>query len=93
MEDQKNLMVHLTNNCFQNKHKDYKAKKEDTIATWQLLEDHIGKDKTQQLAHKIKLMLVAVMTAAKRKLIAKRGTYELLGCDVIIGEDLRPYLL
>ena len=33
------------------------------------------------------------MASAKRKLIAKRGTYELLGCDVIVGEDLQPYLL
>ena len=33
------------------------------------------------------------MASAKRKLIAKRGTYELLGCDIIVGEDLQPYLL
>ena len=31
-------MVHLTNNCFQNKHKLYKEKKEDTIAKWDLME-------------------------------------------------------
>ena len=37
--------------------------------------------------------MVAVIAAAKRKLMAKRGTYELLGCDVIVGEDLKPYLL
>lgn len=27
-------MVHLTNNCFQNKHKLYKEKKEKSIAKW-----------------------------------------------------------
>jgi len=34
IEDEKNLSIHLTNNCFQNKHKLYKEKKEDTIAKW-----------------------------------------------------------
>ena len=37
--------------------------------------------------------MVAVIASAKRKLIAKRGTYELLGCDVIVGDNLEPYLL
>jgi hypothetical protein len=37
--------------------------------------------------------MVAVLASAKRKLIAKKGTYELLGCDIIVGEDLQPYLL
>lgn len=37
--------------------------------------------------------MVAVLASAKRKLIAKRGTYELLGCDIIVSEDLQPYLL
>lgn len=31
--------------------------------------------------------------AAKRKLINKRGTYELLGCDIIVDHENRPYLL
>ena len=33
------------------------------------------------------------MAAANRKLIKKRGTYELLGCDILVGHDLQPYLL
>ena len=37
--------------------------------------------------------MVAVLASAKGKLIAKRGTYELLGCDIIVSEDLQPYLL
>jgi tubulin--tyrosine ligase like protein 10 len=37
--------------------------------------------------------MVAVLASAKRKLIAKRGTYELLGCDIIVSQDLQPYLL
>ena len=37
--------------------------------------------------------MVAVLASAKRKLIAKRGTYELLGCDIIVSQNLQPYLL
>jgi hypothetical protein len=93
MEAQDNLMVHLTNNCFQNKHKLYKDKKEDTIGRWTLIEEEIGTQATQMLRHQIKEILVTVVAAAKRKIVRKRGTYELLGCDILIGSDLRPYLL
>jgi len=37
LEDEKSLMVHLTNNCFQNKHPLYKEKKEETIGKWDLI--------------------------------------------------------
>jgi hypothetical protein len=77
-------MVHLTNNCFQNKHKDYKTKKDSTISTWSAVEEIIGKENTQKINHEIKRILLTTFAAAKRKLIAKKGTYELLGCDVIV---------
>jgi len=47
-------MVHLTNNCFQEKHKLYKEKKEDTICKWDLLEKEIGPDNVIALKKKIK---------------------------------------
>ena len=93
IENEKNLIIHLTNNCFQTKHKQYKEKKEQTIAKWDLIEKEVGLEAANQLKHQIKLILVAVMASAKRKLLAKMGTYELLGCDIIVGEDLKPYLL
>ena len=37
--------------------------------------------------------MLAVTAAAKRKLVAKKGTYELLGCDILVSHDLKPYLL
>lgn len=86
-------MVHLTNNCFQNKHQLYKEKKEDTIGTWELIRKEIGNEPALKLKHRIKEMLLVVVAAAKRKLIPKKGTYELLGCDVIVSRDLQPYLL
>lgn len=86
-------MVHLTNNCFQNKHKLYKEKKDDTIGKWNLIQNEIGTQATDQLRHQIKTIMLTVVAAAKRKLVTKRGTYELLGCDIIVSKDLQPYLL
>lgn len=37
--------------------------------------------------------MVVVLAAARRKLIKKRGTYELLGCDILVDHNLQPYLL
>ena len=86
-------MVHLTNNCFQNKHTLYKQKKEDTIGKWELIVQEIGAEATIELKHKIKKIMIPVLAAANRKLMKKRGTYELLGCDILVGHDLQPYLL
>ena len=32
-------------------------------------------------------------SAARRKLLRKKGTYELVGCDILVGNDYQPYLL
>jgi hypothetical protein len=32
--------------------------------------------------------MVAIVAAAKRKLVVKTGTYELLGCDIIVSDNL-----
>jgi D-alanine-D-alanine ligase-like ATP-grasp enzyme len=37
--------------------------------------------------------MLVLYSAAKKKLMAMKGTYELLGCDIIVGKDLKPYLL
>ena len=86
-------MVHLTNNSFQNKHKLYKQKKEYTIGKWELIVQQIGAEATIELKHKIKKITIAVLAAANHKLMKKRGTYELLGCDNLVGHDFQSYLL
>lgn len=93
IENETNLIVHLTNNCFQNKHKLYKERKEDTIGRWDLIVKEIGLEATKQLKHKIKKIMIAVLGAANRKLIKKKGTYELLGFDILVDHNLQPYLL
>lgn len=93
IESEDKLMVHLTNNCFQHKHKDYKQKKESSIAKWDAIAAQIGEEKTANLMHEMKRILLVTYAAANRKLIKKAGTYELLGCDFLVSNDLKPYLL
>ena len=85
--------MHLTNNALQARDPSYKQRKEETIARWTQLEAEIGMEKAQQLRKDIKALLLVVVAAAKRKLMRKKGTYELLGCDILVDENCRPYLL
>lgn len=93
IESEEKLMVHLTNNCYQHKHHQYKEKKESSIAEWSLIEAEIGHQKRDRLLHQIKRILLVTYAAARRKLMSKKGTYELLGCDFIVDSDCKPYLL
>lgn len=47
----------------------------------------------KKLQHQMKRILMVVFAGAQRKLMCKKGTYELLGCDFIVGQDQQPYLL
>ena len=85
--------MHLTNNALQAKNPSYKQRKEETIAKWSQLEVQIGEVKSAELKKDIKALLLVVVAAAKRKLMQKRGTYELLGCDILVDENCKPYLL
>lgn len=37
--------------------------------------------------------MLVTYAAAKRKLISKRGTYELLGFDILVDKNCKAYLL
>ena len=41
----------------------------------------------------MKRILVFTYAAAHKKLMRKKGTYELLGCDFLVSKQLKPYLL
>lgn len=43
--------------------------------------------------HQIKRILVVAYAAGDRKLMKKKGTYELMGCDFLVSNTLVPYLL
>lgn len=43
--------------------------------------------------HQMKRILLLTYAAGNRKLMKRKGTYELLGCDFLVGKDLKPYLL
>ena len=37
--------------------------------------------------------MITVYAAAQRKLMKKKGTYELLGFDILVDQNCKPYLL
>lgn len=42
LENPDRLFTHLTNNCFQRKHKDYKLRGDESIGKWDMLLKEIG---------------------------------------------------
>lgn len=93
LENPDRLFIHLTNNCFQRKHKDYKTRGDSSIAKWDLLEKEIGEERLLALEEKIKNILLLVYASARERIERKKGFFELLGCDIIVSDLLEPYLL
>jgi hypothetical protein len=50
-------------------------------------------EQMRELYSKVKRMLTYTVHAAQSKLQRKLGCFELMGCDVLIDENFRPYLL
>ncbi|KAL4441343.1 hypothetical protein ABPG74_013638 [Tetrahymena malaccensis] len=99
VESKNNKYCHLTNNAIQKSHKDFKAHKEDSIWTIEKLSEHIenvyqyGQEKQNEMWNQIKKIVRHVVLAGYPKLEKKVGQYELLGVDILIDQNLKPYLL
>lgn len=99
-EEDDGKLIHLTNNSVQKKHPNYSKLKEETIWTMARFEEYLlttKKIKSQieinEIYHKIKEIITYVMQASADKLTKKTGFYELLGCDFMLDENFKPYLL
>lgn len=68
VEDTTKLFRHLTNNCFQRKHKEYKQKCEDTIRGWDCIRESIGEEKTEAVLKEIKKLLLYVYLSAQKRI-------------------------
>lgn len=53
----------------------------------------VSKEKFDEAYHQIKLIFAYVFLACEKKLMRRFGTFELLGCDILFDEGLKPYLL
>lgn len=91
--------VHLTNNSIQKKHPEYSKVKEETIWTMEMFEEFLIKEKKidkkliDETYQEIKKIIAYVIKTGKEKLVKKNGFYELIGCDFLLDENLKPYLL
>jgi len=53
----------------------------------------VSEERIQQLYHEIKKILAHTIRCADFKLDKKLGYFELLGCDILLDENLKPYLI
>eukprot|EP01034_Spumella_vulgaris_P026150 gene26149-32685_t len=93
--------VHLTNASIQKKGDLYEANKElqiqSVLSVASTIEAQGAPLSAQYLRHdldnEIKLCMVDVLKASNHKLLRKHGFFDLLGCDFMLGDDNKLYLL
>ncbi|KAL7671458.1 hypothetical protein ACOME3_006356 [Neoechinorhynchus agilis] len=103
LDDQDNA-THLTNQCIQEKKKGYRAQKEDTVWSIEQLNEYLNetfcncpkykkdyaiKNLQAQQRNILKRVIVGMRTMANRK----DGEFGIYGCDFIIDENFRVFLL
>ncbi|KRX10650.1 hypothetical protein PPERSA_05470 [Pseudocohnilembus persalinus] len=98
-EKSEKLFTHLTNAAVQKQHKDYEKFKEDTIWSMEQFQEfcikNYGKNQSQMEKIKdiIKQFLCYTIHIGEEKLQKKLGCFELMGVDILISENFRPYLI
>ncbi|KAJ3589707.1 hypothetical protein NHX12_010550 [Muraenolepis orangiensis] len=99
-----NLTAHLTNQCMQKKNPLYSLLKEDTVWSMEKLNDYVN-DRysvakalprdwiTGDFARFMQRVVVQCFSAVKSKLDRKLGLFDLIGCDFLIDEEFKVWLL
>ncbi|XP_063063719.1 protein polyglycylase TTLL10 isoform X2 [Engraulis encrasicolus] len=101
--DTDNLSAHLTNQYMQKKNPLYRVLKEDTVWSIQRFNDYINdnfkdrglpKDWVQGVfTRRMQQIMLQCFMAVKAKLVRKLGFFDLIGCDFLIDEDFKVWLL
>ncbi|TRZ02483.1 hypothetical protein DNTS_030305 [Danionella cerebrum] len=100
----KNITAHLTNQFMQKKNPLYSLLKEETVWSMKRFNDYInetymvpkGLPKDWALGHFTKRMqqiIIHCFQAVKGKLDCKLGFFDLIGCDFLVDEDFKVWLL
>jgi len=91
--------AHLTNNSIQKKHPDFANFKEESIWSMSKFETYLSEklnvtaEQITALYTEMKRILAYAVKCSQMKIDKKVGFYELLGCDIILDSNLKPYLL
>lgn len=98
--DFENQFIHLNNVAIQRGHKDYKAKRDDSIWSVEhfdvyMKENYAGKGKwsVKKFHSEIKRIMSLVVFGASKSLERKKGTFDLLGFDFMVDSELRVKLI
>ncbi|CAL8363865.1 unnamed protein product [Lota lota] len=99
-----NLTAHLTNQYMQKKNPLYSVLKEDTVWSMEKLNDYVNDTYsvakglprdwiTGDFARSMQQIMFQCFLAVKSKLDRKLGLFDLLGCDFLIDEEFKVWLL
>ncbi|PAA46969.1 hypothetical protein BOX15_Mlig027771g2 [Macrostomum lignano] len=99
--DSDDPLLHLTNQAVQQRDPSYDAVKEDTVWTPDQLNDYINQRfkapctdwVRRQLYPRIRAILAHVVSLASSSLCDQPMSFELFGCDFLIGADFNVWLL
>nr|XP_015822474.2 protein polyglycylase TTLL10 isoform X1 [Nothobranchius furzeri] len=100
----KDLSTHLTNQYIQKKHPLYSVQKEDTVWSMEKFNAYVNykfqvaKSLPRDwvlgaFAKRMQQIMIQCFQAAKSKLSNRLGFFDLFGCDFIIDEDFKVWLL
>ncbi|CAN2388257.1 Tubulin tyrosine ligase-like family [Pristimantis euphronides] len=98
------LTSHLTNQYMQKKHPLYNELKEDTVWTMERLNDYVNeklaksKDLPQdwvlnKCTQRMQQIMIHCFLSVKTKLDCRRGFFDLIGCDFLIDDNCKVWLL
>ncbi|XP_057303640.1 protein polyglycylase TTLL10-like [Hydractinia symbiolongicarpus] len=102
--DTLDIHAHLTNQYVQKKHPSYSEKKEDTVLSFDQLNDyintHVQKEKKLQtdwvynvFTPTMKEIMLLCFHASKNKIQQTQGMFELLGFDFMVDENMKVWLI
>ncbi|CAD8171547.1 unnamed protein product [Paramecium pentaurelia] len=99
MDDEKNRYKHLTNAAIQKKHPSFNQSKESTIWSMQQFEQYlkdkknVTQEKIETLYLQMKKIFAHIIRCSADKFEKRIGTFELMGCDIMIDTNLKVYLI
>lgn len=91
LDNIQNRFIHLTNNSVQKYNK--KCKIEDSMWEMAKFAKHIGEENWAQVKEKIKNIVVWSIKSCENHVTSKKGSFELVGFDFMIDENLNPWLI
>jgi len=103
-KDSPDLATHLTNQFVQKKHPDYSEKKDDSIWTFEKLNNHINVNYQAtkgvpddwvltDMTDRIKEIMLICFRSVEYKLERKSGYFDLFGFDFMIDDNMKIWLI